>query len=184
MMRMGQLRACEGGKQWKILCAFLCVYSIFESTHLFFFPVCTHTHTHAYESTSMCVFGHKQDRLQLLLLSPSLNGLLMESNEGVFSWQMCPLCNSVLPRDCKTDPSETSVGKQPLHAQIKLCVCCGNLNGLFANFASCCCTPGSKSKYHFDIAPRVTLNDKSPGSVSQAQNLLEAHLLHWSVKLF
>ena len=43
---------------------------------------------------------------------------------------------------------------------------------------------GSKSECHFDIAPQVTLNDKSPGSVSQAQNLLEGHRLHWSVKLF
>lgn len=177
MMRMGELKACEGGKQWKILCVSLRVY-IQRHTSVPFLCV----YTSACVRAGVCV--HKRDRVQLLPLSPSLNGLLMESNEGVLSWQMCPLCNSVLPRDCKTDPSETSAGKQPLPALIKLCMCCGNLNGLFAKFASRCRTPGSKSKYHFDIAPRVTLNDKSPGSVSQAQNLLEAHLLHWSVKLF
>lgn len=176
-MRMWELRACEGGKQWKTPYVFLHVY-IQKHTSV----LCLRLYMHVSERARMC--RHKQDRFQLLPLSPSLNGLLMESNEGVLSWQMCPLCNSVLLRDSKTDPSETSASKQPLPALIKLCMCCRNLNGLFVEFASCCCTPGSKSKYHFDIAPRVTLNDKSHGSVSQAQNLLECHLLHWSVKLF
>lgn len=57
------------------------------------------------------VCGNERDRVQLLPLSPPLNGLLMESNEGVLSRQMCPLCNCVLPRDGKTDPSETLAGK-------------------------------------------------------------------------
>lgn len=112
----------------------------------------------------------------------------MESNEGILPWQMCPLCNTVLPRHRKTDQSETSAGKQPLPALIKLCVCVLYKFQVFffspTEFASCCCTPGNRSKSHYDIAPRVTLNDKSTGSVSQAQNLLPGHLLHWGVKLF
>lgn len=164
--------------RWKMFCFYMCTY---KWVHLGYFSVNKHVEKHRRTRRLMW------DMIQSLSLSSSLNGLLMESNEGILPRQMCPLCNTVLPWHRKIDPSETSASKQPLPALIKLCMRCTNFNSLFffsTKFASCCCTPGNRSKYHYDIAPRVTLNDKSAGSVSQAQNLLPGHLLHWGVKLF
>lgn len=124
-----------------------------------------------------CVHEDKRDGVQPLPLFPSLNGLLMQSNERVYTQQMCPLWDCFTP-DSKTDPSKMSSLPLPPN---ELCMLCTYFN-LFTNFASCLW--GGKSKHHSDWAPRVTCNDKSPDSVSLAKNLLEGHLLHWSVKLF
>jgi len=92
----------EGGKQWNMLRVFLCA-DIEPHTSVPFLCVPSYD----------CVCGKKWDAVQLPL-SPSLNGLLIESNEGVLSEQMCAPRNSVLPRDHKADPSETSAGTPPL----------------------------------------------------------------------
>lgn len=107
MMWTGGLRACEGGKRVKNA---LCISERARrkkknSPHLCQFH-CADLLT--YERV-LC--GNERDGVQLLPLSPPLNGLLMESNEGALSRQMCPPCNCVLPRDGKTDPSETLAGK-------------------------------------------------------------------------
>lgn len=57
---------------------------VHTKAHICAFSLCAYTP--AYECAHVC--GRKRDGVQLLPLSPSLNGLLMESNEGVLSWQM------------------------------------------------------------------------------------------------
>lgn len=73
------------------------------NTHLCLPSVCTRVCTR----TSAL----QRDEVQLRLLFLSLNGLLMESNEGVLSRQMCPSATLFYPN---TDPDDTSASKQLL----------------------------------------------------------------------
>lgn len=78
----------------------------------------------------MC--GYKWERFQLVLLSPSLNRLLMESNEEHFCGRCALPATAFYPETLKTDPSETSAGT----SLSLLGTCCRNLNRLLTKFAS------------------------------------------------
>lgn len=65
--------------------------------------------------------------------------------------------------------------RRPVHALTKPCLCCGNLNVLFVQSLPRATVPVQDIRVSiiFDIAHGVTFNDKIPGTVCQAQNLLE-----------